>query len=157
MNLLNKNYNLESSEDIRHKNEGFWYFDIDKKDFFLRPAQNWFDLKSDAYTIKIWDHTIKIPTNYYLIIGDYDAGLDAITPYEVVGRQFEVFMYKTSLEADSWTFEPFKIVGYEKNYNFTLPDIKHLISVGVSDTKAIFISEKDQYNKLKNLSFSDII
>ena len=157
MNLLNKNYKPTNSENIRIKGDEFWYFDIESKDFFLKTTLDWFDLKTDAYVIEVSGKRISIPTNYYMIIGDYDGGLDSIAPFEIIGRQFDLFIYNTTLEANSWSFEPLKIVGYEKNVNFTLPNIKHLISISISDTKAIFVSEKDMYNKIKTLSFTDII
>jgi hypothetical protein len=156
-NYIHDNYELIS--DVTNESEGqrIWVYDIDERDFFFREVNNWFDLKADAYVLQIEDATFYVPLSYYILIGDYDVGLDVITPAEIVGRKFEAFVFNKNLEPDSWALDDIRVVGYDNNHSFILPDIKGLVPVAISNKKAIMICEKDVYNKLKNLSFADII
>lgn len=137
--------------------KSFWIYNIDKRDFFLIETDNWYEFKTDSYLVSIGMSIMHIPINYYIIIGDYDGGLDTITPAEIVGREFEAFVFNNDFENDSWVLEPIKIIGYEENSNFIIPETKFPYPVLISDKKAVLISEKEVYNKLKHLMFIDIV
>ena len=157
MKLINESYGeIESLEDNTITNL-FWHYDISKKDFFIMTCKVWYNITSDVYLIKIGNHTIRVPYNYYILIGDYDGGLDCITPEEIVGRDFQAFTFSNTLEDESWTLDEIKIVGYEEDVTFVSPFIKGLYPILISDNRAIMISSTDMYQKIKDFTFSDIL
>ena len=135
----------------------FWIYDFKQHDFFLKTCLLWHNIKSDAYIIEIGKGVLSIPFNYFMMIGDYDGGLDFISPDEIVGREFEAFTFSKDFSEASWELTKLKIIGYEENQNFVLPFIKYPFPVSINDTKAILVSNNDLYNKIKETSFGDIL
>jgi len=157
MMLINDNYKKIKNLNECRETQMFWLFDLDEKDFFLKTVQTWYSLKSDAYVLSIGKYELEIPTNYYLLIGDYDAGLDCIPPDEIVGRDFQAFVFSNDFEQDSWELMDIKRKGYKHDREFELPFTKKPFPVMIDDNKAVLISSTDMYSKIKNLGFSDFI
>lgn len=156
MKLLNVNYEpFENDEgDI---DQMFWVYDTNMKDFMLRDCNVWFNVKSDAYLIDIDGCKIAIPETYSLIIGDIDAGIDVITPAEIVGREFDVLTINNTLEEGSWMLSPMTVIGFEPDVDIVFPYTKFPVPVAISDTKVVLISSDDCYNKVKKLDFADFV
>jgi hypothetical protein len=157
MNLIDENSKVVDKNDKGNSENLFWVYDLNETDFFLKKTDKWINLSTDSYVINIKGNEIEIPVNYYIIIGDYDGGLDTIRLSEIVGRPFDAFVLDTSLKKGSWSLENISIVGYKQNSNFIIPSIRALYLISISDKKCIIISEKEIYNKLKHLSFSDFL
>lgn len=158
MKLINQYYEAITEEQVLNEKETmFWEYNINETDFFLKSSLKWYNLKTDVYVLKILEELIYVPANYYIIIGDYDKGLDTIKPLEIVGREFSVLTFSAQLKSNSWELHDLEPVGYEEDYNFVLPDVKAPFPIIVTEKKAILISEKDVYNRLKYLTFSDIL
>lgn len=156
MKLLNQNYQILEPRQIT-ENTAFWTFNLTKKDFFLKTTTKWYDFRTDAYHLEIAGNTIKVPNNYYILIGDYDVGLDTIKPEEIVGREFEAFVFNNDFEENSWTLESIKIVGYEENTSFIIPNVRFPIPIAISPRKCIIVSQKEMYNRIKYMTFPDIV
>jgi len=156
MKFIDNNYKEIYLSDITNDTL-YWTYNINEKDFFLKSSKDWYELKSDAYILNIGGAIINIPANFYIIIGDYDGGLDTITPVEIVGREFEAFSFSSNLEVDSWQLEPIHVVGYKESVEFIIPEFKTPIPILTSAKRAILVSEKEVWNKIKHITFSDII
>lgn len=135
----------------------FWIYDFKQHDFFLKNCLLWHNIRSDAYIIEIGRGILTIPFNYFMMIGDYDGGLDFISPEEVVGREFQAFTFSMNFSESSWDLTRLKIVGYEEDQNFVLPFIKYPFPVSIGNNSAVLVSNSDLYNKLKETSFNDIL
>ena len=157
MKLIDENYNeITTMSDTRVANL-FWHYDIEHKDFFIRTCPVWYNITSDAYKVKIGKDIISIPYNYYILIGDFDGGLDCISPDEIIGREFQAFTFANNLEDESWILEDIKIVGYEEDVVFVTPFVKGFFPILTSDKRAILVSSTDMYMKIKDMTFSDIL
>jgi len=135
----------------------FWLYLPDRVDFFLRRYDTWYNLHTETYILRIDGHDIRVPANFFMVIGDYDAGLDTITPDDICGREFEVLTFNLDMEPDSWLLKKVTVVGHEDESLFQLPFTKNAYPVAYSDERAILISSVEIYGKIKNLTFSDII
>jgi len=156
MHLIDENYGkIEEFEN--NKNKLFWTFDIEQCDFFLKSCLLWQNITSDAYTLQIGNGTVTLPYNYYIVIGDYDSGFDCITPEEIMGREFDVFTFANDLHEGSHMLEPLQVTGYNEDIVFILPFVKSVFPIMISNTRAMFIINKDSYNKFKELSISEIL
>lgn len=156
MKLLDVNY--EPFENVEGDIEQmFWVYDTKQKDFMLRDCNVWFNVKTDAYLMRIGNHELLIPETYNIIIGDVEVGIDVITPAEIVGRDFDVMVINNELEAESWSLEPISVIGFESNADVIFPYTKLPVPVSISDNKVIMISSDDCYSKIKNLDFADFV
>jgi hypothetical protein len=160
MKLINEKYKSIINEDYVDKNEipMFWVYDPDKADFFIKTCLLWQNIKTDTYKIKIGKDVISIPYNYHIIIGDYDGGLDCISPEEIVGRKFQAFTFSNDIDENSWILDDLRIVGVEQDIDFLVPFVKGIFPILLSDKRAILVSSiGDCYNKIKNISVADLI
>lgn len=139
----------------RIKDLYFWHYDLDKKDFFLTNAI-WYNIKTDAYEITIEGSKCYIPGSYFIIIGEFVAGFDIISPQEIVGRDFSALLFESNLDLSKKVFEDFKITGYKAEHDFIFPLTNNLIPVKVGK-KCILVTSKNIYSRLKKLSFTDFI
>lgn len=156
MNLIDENYNRITLFD-NNKDKLFWTFEIEPCDFFLKTCMFWQNVTSDAYTLTIGEGTVTLPYNYYIVIGDYDSGFDCVTPEEIMGRDFDVFTFSNDLAEGTHELTPLHVVGYEEDVVFILPFTKSVFPIMISDTRAMFIINKDSYNKFKELSISEVL
>ena len=156
MQFLNENY-TPIPDIISNDEKLFWLYDLTKRDFFLRHYFSWHVLKSETYLLEIDHHVVRLPASFFMVIGDYDGGLDLVKPEEIVGRSFDVLTFKPDFTEDSWLLEPVRVIGYEDEHEFQIPFTNHPLPILISDTKAILVSANDVYNKIKNMSFADII
>ncbi|MGI0069590.1 MAG: hypothetical protein ACREAN_04965, partial [Nitrosopumilaceae archaeon] len=58
---------------------------IKQPHFSLVKNERWVQTESEAYELSIGKNHLILPVNYYLLIGDFDAGLDFIRADEVLG------------------------------------------------------------------------
>lgn len=156
MHLIDENYQRIETFD-NNKEKLFWTFDIEQEDFFLKSCMYWQNITSDAYTLQVGNGFVTLPYNYFIVIGDYDSGFDCITPEEIMGREFDVFTFAHDIHEGSHMLEPLIVTGYEEDVNFVLPFVKSVFPVMISDSRAMFIINKDSYNKFKDLSISEIL
>jgi len=156
MHLLDENYKRIETFD-NNKAKLFWTFDMDACDFFLKSCLLWQNITSDAYTLSVGKGSVTIPYNYYIVIGDYDSGFDCITPEEIMGRDFDAYTFSNELTEGSHMLEPIHVTKYEEDVNFVLPFVKSVFPVVISDKRAMFIVNKDSYNRFKDISISDIV
>lgn len=154
MDLLNDNY---SRHELGEDDTYFWSFDLDKEDFFLKQSDIWYNMQSSGYKVRVLGSEIIIPSNFYIIIGDIEGGLDCITPDEITGRQFEAFTFRSNLDAGAWSLEPIEICGYVDDHKFAFPVVNNPVPVLANPSHCLLVSGTDVYNKLKNLSLADII
>lgn len=143
-------------EDIKAANH-FWIYNIVDHDFYLNTPMFYHELRTDAYVLEISKNKIIVPSTYFIVIADFDGRLDNISSDEIVGREFQAFVFNTLLDYDSWRLEDIKVVDFIPEHEFVLPNISTPFPVAISDTHAIMLSEKDVYTRLKNMTFSDII
>jgi len=156
MHFLNEEY--KPIQDIVAADEKlFWIYDVDKKDFFLRKYHTWYNLRSETYLLEVRGGVFRIPANFFIVIGDYDGGLDTIPPHEIVGRDFDVMTFSTNLTEESWSLDRVRVVGYEEESEFQIPFTKHPLPIVIDSNKAILVSQHDIFNKIKRLDFADII
>lgn len=143
-------------DDIMKSNH-YWTYNIEDKDFYLNTPVFYNDLNTDAYVIEIGNNKVTIPSNFFVVIADFDGRLDNITPDEIIGREFQAFIFNTLLDYDSWRLEDMNVIDYIEDYEFVLPNISTPFPVAISDEHAIMLSERDIYSKLKKMTFSDIL
>lgn len=158
MYLIGQDYSPIKKLDDNDKEVLYWVFEpeSDPPDFYLRSINIWFQYTSDAYKIRWAGGEVYVPAKYYMTIGDIDGGLDAITPEEVVGRDFSMFMFNKDMSPGSWTLEPFTISGYVEKFEFIFPHTNNPVPIIANDKKAMLVSGADIYKKLRNLDFLDI-
>ena len=114
-------------------------------------------MRTETYLLEVNGAVFRMPANFFLIIGDYDGGLDTIPPYEIIGRDFDVMTFSQELTEDSWSLDRVKVVGYEEDCEFQIPFTKHPLPIAIDAHRAILVSQHDVFNKLKRLDFGDII
>lgn len=159
MNLINEKYEgiIKSDYSNRNKNQMFWVYNPIEEDFFLKTCLIWQNIKTDTYEVKIGDDVISLPFNYYIIIGDYDSGLDCICPEEITGRNFQAFTFSNNIDENSWILKDIKIVGVKEDIDFVIPFVKGIFPVLLSDKRAVLVASSDCYNKIKDISMADLI
>lgn len=135
----------------------FWEYNATKRRFGLTKQDTWFMIHSDAYRISVGKYMIDLPVNHYLLIGDFDAGLDFIKMDEVIGRDFQVLTFNADLEPDSWQLVDLKILGIKTDFRTAYPQTKKPVAIHLGDNKAIMVSSVDAYSKMSELSFGDIV
>lgn len=153
MLLINENYGPLMDQTIGNEDKFYWEYDLQKEDFFLRRSLLWYSIKTDCYTIEVNGKTVNIPFNFHMLIGDFDSGLDAIKPEEIVGRSFDLVTFNSRLTSSSIRLVPMRIVGYKHGLSFMLPQTKNLLMVYVSEETSILVSQTDFFGKIKNISF----
>ena len=155
MNLINEKY--EKIENMGSKY--YFYYDFKEQDFFISKEIAWYELCTDVYTLKIGNNTVDVPFNYNIVIGDFDGGLDIIKPTEILGRDFEAFVFNRTLEEGSWRLEEMKVVGMKEDVKLIYPiNTKGgAYPICLGENKSIIISHVDVYTHLKRMDFSDII
>lgn len=136
----------------------YWSFDpdSDQPDFYLNTVNIWFAYTTEAYNIRWSGGEFTVPANYYITIGDIEGGLDTVKPEEVVGRDFDLFMFNRDLEPGSWTLEPFVITGYVEKFQFIFPHTNNPVPIIANDKKCMLVSGSDCYKKIRDLNFLDI-
>ncbi len=157
MNLIGEDYKplyINKADGVTSKH--VWYYSTEFKDFFLSDIFLWSTIRANGYILEIEGAKTILPEHYYIAVGDYDVGFDSIQLAEVVGRDFEAFTVSRDIEADSFLLKPMRIVGYEEDYEFYYPLFDHMFPVAIGEL-AIVISQKDMYNRLKRLGFSDFV
>lgn len=157
MYLLDENHNSIKNLDSYIENQYFWIYNFKDTDFYLKNCTLWQNLKSDAYTLQIGKESITLPFNYYIMIGDYDIGLDFITPEEIVGREFDAFVFSNTFDPQSWELVSMKITGYEHDMSFRVPYVKQPFPVALGERTSILVSNSDMYNKIKDLGFTNVV
>lgn len=156
MYLIDENYTkIETFDDTKSKL--FWTFDTEVSDFFLKSCLLWQNVTSDAYTISVGKGVVTLPYNYYIVIADYDSGFDCITPEEIMGRDFDAYTFSNDMAEGTNLLEPIGVTGYDEDVVFVLPFVKSIFPVMISDSRAMFIINKDSYNKFKDLSISEVL
>ena len=152
---IDENYNkIDNLNDVLQLDQiNFWTFNVDKKDFFLLNSNNWLNIRSESYKISISGNESYIPADYFVIIGDYDKGLDLISPKELVGREFEAVCFDSILGRVK--LSNFNITGYNESVRFSFPVFgNNLLPVKIGN-KIILLSNKNIYTRLKKLTLSD--
>ena len=156
MHLIDESYKkIETFDNTKAKL--FWTFDTEVSDFFLKSCLLWQNVTSDAYTISVGKGSVSLPYNYYIVIGDYDSGFDCITPEEIMGREFDAYTFSSEMNEGSNMLEPIHVTGYEEDVVFVLPFVKSVFPIMISEDRAMFIINKDSYNKFKDLSISEVL
>ena len=124
-------------------------------DFFLSNTTKWINMKSEAFKISINGRECFIPADYFIIIGDFDLGIDLVSPKELVGREFEAISYDNVL--NGFKLSEFSICGYDEEVRFSFPVIgNHILPVRVGKN-IILLANKNIYTRLKKLSLSDFM
>ncbi len=173
MQLINENFTP-----IEVKQEGmdfsglmFWEFQLLAKTyktkdgqehttpphFMLSKNEKWSMIFSPAYVVGIGKYKLILPVNFYLMIGDLDAGIDWIRIDEVIGRDFEVFTFASNLESDSWVLRDLRVLDRIDEIGVAYPHTKRPVVVHLGDNAAVMVSIVDNYSKMNKLSFGDII
>ena len=130
-------------------------FDLEKKEYFPYLASSWSKLKTTLYTIDIDGHTIHIPRDYHILIGDLDGGIDVIKPDELIGREFDALVFHKHFVPDFWQLLPMRVVDIQEG-TIELPNVKKSpFPVVLSDKTALLVSESDIYSDIRTFSFSD--
>lgn len=155
MFVIDENY--KPVETIETDSTMYWAWILDKRDFFLRPIDVWQRIVSEAYQLQIGKHTVWIPSNWYLLIGDFDSGLDTIKIDEICYRDFDAFVMHTKFLSGSGVLEPIKILNYDHEKEFIVPFTDTPLPIAISKEKAIIVSNKDLYFKINDMTPHDII
>ena len=159
MILLNEKY--EQIKDIK-ESQLFWIYDVDEtdikeRDFYLKSVTLWQNVISDAYELTIGDGKTWIPFNYHILIGDYDSGLDCLTPDEILGRSFQAVSFSNELDETTSGLTDMKVTGYKKDMVFSVPYIKAVYPISIGGNKVILVSPKDFYNKIKGATIGSLL
>lgn len=161
MHLLDHDFAPIARPDIgkTYSDYPFWEYNAQKRSFILTRIDTWSMIQSPAYIIGIGKYKITLPANHYLLIGDIDAGIDFIKMDEMLSREFDVFVFNSDMEPDSWTLQPLKILDYKQEVQVPYPQTKKPVAVSLSETdkRAIMVATVDPYSKMRELSFGDII
>lgn len=162
MILLNEEYKGIKNITDGNTSQLFWVYDTDEtdvkeRDFYLNNVTLWQNVISDAYQLSIGDGTTWLPFNYHILIGDYDSGLDCLTPDEILGRHFQAISFSNELDESTSSLLDIKVCGYEKDKVFAVPYTKAVYPILISNDKVILVSPKDFYNKIKNTSIGSLI
>lgn len=134
----------------------FWYYCPERADFFVTESNFWQEMTCNAYVLDFDGHHVYIPEQYYILIGDYDSGLDTIKAMEIAGRDFDVFCFDNKLNEHRWPMERIKVVGYEEDVSFEIPMINKPFPILVDNNRSIIVSRTDLYSDMKNKGFGDL-
>ena len=166
MILINEKYKGIKKFNDDHHAQLFWSYDFVKSDdprevkhldFFLKTCLLWQNITSDAYKLKIGDSFVWMPYNYHLLLGDFDSGLDCISPEEILNRPFQAITFPNTLDEHNIILKDIKVVGYESEKNFVVPFEKGIFPILAGKDRAVLVSSKDFYNKIKNTTLSGLL
>jgi len=152
LNFINEYYG-----NVKKGGDCFWIFDIQKDDFFLKSKQANKKLTASSYQITIEDSSIWIPYNFFIMIGDYDKGLDCVIPDEIMGRKFNAIVLSNTLDESTYQIKEMKVTDYRHTMIYDMPFVNTVFPVMLSDSSVIMISQNDMYNKLKNMTIGKLI
>lgn len=156
MKFIDENYKpIVSLKD--HSSRLVWIFDSDKSDFYLKQYVAIYHLSTPTYHIKIAGVEVHIPANYNILVGDYDVGLDTISPNEIIGRGFDALTFSPKLISQSTSLSKIEIVGYTEEEHFLIPFTKNPTPIFISDRLSILVGSQEYYNKIKDLTFDEIL
>jgi len=157
MYLIDKNFDkIEFEKDLF---VDFWNFDFSQEAFMLEKSVSHWEMDTDTCDIQVGNHIVTLPVNFFIVIGDYETGLDCIKPEEIVGREFDVLTIGSKMERESWELEPMKVVGFTHQDKVLIPHHKKkcMYPVYLSDKKFILVAVKDIFHSIKTYGFNDII
>jgi hypothetical protein len=167
MILINERYKgIRKFNTDEHRAQLFWSYDFIKDgdpkdsknlDFFLRQCLLWQNITSDAYKIRIGDASVWLPFNYHLLLGDFDSGLDCISPQEILNRPFQAITFSNTLDESTIILKDIKVIGYEEERTFIVPFEKGIFPILAGNDRAVLVSSKDFYNKIKNTTLSGLL
>lgn len=157
--LINENYEpLYNTED--NIEEYFWLYDFQQQDYFLTKRSSWYSQKTNVFKLLIDNrHIVKIPETFYILIAEVEQSrIDWIQVDEIISREFEVFTIPATLDTNTWQILSFHIIGHEEDYHYYYPYIKNPVTpIHIGNNKAILVSNKNLYYKMKKFSFTEII
>ena len=156
MNLINEHYEpLVITSDAGLASRHIFYYSTEQKDFFCSSMFVWSAIRNSGYIVEIEGKTAIVPEHFFVVVGDYEVGLDSIQFAEIMGREFDVYTMNKAMDGDSALLRPMKIVGYVKSHVFYYPLFDYMFPIAVGDL-AIVVSTKDMYNRLKRMTVYDL-
>ena len=136
----------------------YWEYNPTLNDYFLVYKPSWQQILGNAYVFQIKNDYVIIPSGLYIIIGDINVGMDCVRVDETLNRGFEALMVKSSLVEDSWALEEFHFIGQYEKFQQIYPFTKNIVISPLQQSGySLFLSTKNQYNKIMNYGFNDII
>lgn len=121
-------------------------FSLDKEDYFLNVRLVWRELSGKFYTFKLGNREFKIPSGFYVLIGDYGGHLDWICVDELIDLPVEIVVLSASFK--EWRVEEPQLVNVEEDIAFW-PSTDNVVPMEVNN-RAIILSDKDRYQKTKS-------
>lgn len=122
-------------------------YSLDKGDYFCNFRMMWSSIVGKCFEFRVsTNKTIKIPSGFYVLIGDVYGEIDWIMADELIGRSVEIVLFSDNLE--HWKLEVPELVGVEE-INAYWPRTKNIIPLS-SQGNVVLLSDKDQYQKTKN-------
>lgn len=158
MKLIDEHYEAVEEREGKEVTDFYhWEFVIKESDFFLLRKPIWHLIKSPSYTIKIGSYgTVRVPANYYLMLGDADGSIDFIKVDEIAGRPFDTLTFKSNMDGRTWSLTEVTVIGYTEEDEHKAPETKNPFPVMVGEDHAIILASSDLYNKMKKVSFIEM-
>ena len=139
--------------------DGYWSFDLQKRDFFNNQLTTVIELQSSSLTFEIEGNFIHLPVDWFIIVCDKMSGaIDTIQIHEMTNSNFKLFTVGPKLH--TVVELGYRIVNFDQSRTFFYPAIaKHqLLCVAVSPTKWVFTTPNDTYQKyIKHISPADLL
>lgn len=162
MKLVGENYNTIDTtkaltKELNVTGLHYWEYNFKMQDFHLVRRTKWNVIKGPTYILKIGNHHLEVPATHFIMLGDFDGGIDYIRVNEITNREFEVFSFSSKLEPDSWVLADMRVVGYKEESKIVFPETTNGVVVQIGGGMAVILSTIDLYNKSQGLSFSDFV
>jgi len=141
------------------KMDGFWSYDLQKRDFFCNELTTIVELQSSALTLEIAGNFVHLPVDWYTIVCDKMSGaIDTIQIHEMTNINFKLFVVGPTLRTVNEL--GYRVVNFDYRRQFFYPVItkQQMLCVAVTPTKWIFATPADTYQKhIKNISPSELM
>ncbi len=139
--------------------QGFWQYDLQRKDFFCSDLTAIVELQSSALTIAVNNNLIHLPVDWYTIVCDKMSGvIDTIKIHELTNTNFKLFVVGPKLHTITET--GYQVVNFDHNRTFFYPTfLKHqMLCIAITPSKWIFLTPNDTYQKyIKHMSPSEFL
>lgn len=161
MILIDRNdtpHPISSLSDAKAMN-GFWMYDLQRRDFFCNDLTAVVELQASAITIETESNQIHLPVDWFTIVCDKMSGaIDTIKVHEMTNTNFKLFVVGPKLH--TVTEIGYRMVNFTQCRTFFYPVFtkQQLLCVAVTPTKWIFVTPNDTYQKyIKHANPADLL
>lgn len=141
------------------KMDGFWYYDLQKQDFFCGNMTTVVELQASALTVSVDNNMVHLPVEWYTIVCDKMSGsIDTIPVHELTNTNFKLFVVGPTHKVVTET--GYRVVNFDNCRTFFYPSFtkQQLLCIAATPSKWIFATPIDTYQKyIKRMCPADLM